>query len=116
MVFGEVWHDYSIEKITIDYDNIVLDLELDDIFKSVVFENFIAMEYIGQWDENIIKSIVVVDDCEFIDKALDNIKNNNSTRLKGAVKKDFNTQWKCVVVELIDGVKIRILCDNVVLG
>ena len=73
MVFGEVWHDYSLEKITIDYDNIVLDLELDNIFKSIVFENFIAIEYIGQWDENIIKSIFLVDDCEFIEKTLNMI-------------------------------------------
>ncbi len=113
MFFGEVWHDYSLEKITIDYDNIVLDLELDNILKSIVFENFIAIEYIGQWDENIIKSITVVDDCEFVKKALDNIKNNNDIHLKGAGKKDVNVQWKCVVIELIDGVKIRVVCDTI---
>ncbi|MBE6814057.1 MAG: hypothetical protein E7522_01265 [Ruminococcaceae bacterium] len=115
MFFGEVWHDYSLEKITIDYDNIVLDLELDNILKSIVLENFIAIEYIGQWDENIIKSISLVDDCEFIEKTLNKIKNNNDSYLKGAGKKDVNAQWKCVVIELIDGVRIRIVCDNIVL-
>ena len=115
MIFGEAWHDYSLEKITIDYDNIVLDLELDNIFKSIVFENFIAIEYIGQWDENIIKSISLVDDCAFIEKTLNKIKNNNDTLSRGAGKKDINAQWKCVVIELIDGVKIRVVCDNIVL-
>ena len=112
MVFGEVWHDCSLEKITIDYDNIVLELELDNVLKSIVFENFIAIEYIGQWDENIIKSISLVGDCEFIETTLNKI-NNNNTPLKGAGKKDLNAQWKCVVIELIDGVKIRIVCDTI---
>ncbi len=113
MVFGEVWHDCSLEKITIDYNNIILDLELDNILKSIVFENFIAIEYIGQWDENIIKSISLVDDCEFIEKILIKIKNNNDTLLKGAGKKDVNAQWKCVVIELIDDVKIKIVCETI---
>ncbi len=110
IAWGECWHDTLLERITIDYDNIVVEIEVNEKITKLICYNFIGFDYLGQWDENVIKCITLSEDDEMIFVAKERIKYNNS--LGGGVK-IFETQWKCVCIELIDGVVIHIICEKV---
>ena len=112
IMWGECWHDSSLDRITIDYDNIVVEMEVDDKVVRLICCNYIGIEYLGQWDENIIRKISLSNDSELILLAKNKIKSPNING--GGIKKyDFN--WKCMNIELIDGVIIQIICENVVI-
>lgn len=114
MVFGDIWHDSSIEKIVIQYNDIIVELETDTDVKKIIFRNYIAFDYIGQWDENIVEKIYEESNGDFIQYALKKVNFHNDTRYKGGGTRDINSDWKCVVIQLIDGVCIRIVCNNII--
>lgn len=109
-----VWHDSSIEKIVIEYNDIVLELDTDAGTKKIIFKNYIAMDYIGQWDENIVDAIYEENDNDIIKSALQKVNACNVTKYKGGGTRDINSNWKCMVIMLIDKVCIRIVCNNVI--
>jgi len=69
--------DYSLESINISYTNIEIIIELENRYK-IECENFISIDYIGQWDENIIDNIFVTSEDELIDLAKRKIQKNNN--------------------------------------
>lgn len=109
------WHDSSIEEIIVKYNDIIVELETDVGMQRIIFNNYIALDYIGQWDENIVDAIYEEKNSDIIGYALEKISTCNNTKCKGGGKRDINSAWTCVVIELIDGVCIRIVCDNVVM-
>lgn len=109
-----VWHDSAIDKITIEYNNIIIELETDAGIKKMILMNYIAFDYIGQWDENIVEAIYVESENDIIEKALKKINACNDTKNKGGGTRDIHSDWKCVIIKLIDSVCIKIVCDNVV--
>lgn len=109
-----VWHDSSIEKIVIEYNDIILELETDVGTKKIIFNNYIAIDYIGQWDENIVDAIYEEYDNDIIKSALQKVNACNDTKHKGGGTRDINSNWKCIVIMLIDKVCIRIVCNNVI--
>lgn len=111
--YGNIWHDSSLNKITIEYNEIVLEIETDICIKKIVFKDYIAFEYIGQWDENIIKSIYEGRDDILIKKALEGIKARNKLNYLGGGVRDINSDWKCVTIQLIDDTCIRIVCKDI---
>lgn len=111
---GDIWHDSSLDQILIEYNDIIMDLETDVGIKKFVFKNYIAFDYIGQWDENIVKAIYVENDNDFIKCALEKVNSCNVINSKGGGTRDINSDWKCIVIQLIDNVCIRIVCSDVV--
>ena len=109
-----VWHDSSIENIVIEYNNVIVELETDIGIKKIVLMNYIAFDYIGQWDENIVDAIYEERENDIINYALKKINECNDTKYKGGGTRDIHSEWKCVVIKLIDGVCINIVCDKVV--
>ena len=110
---GDYWHDSSLENIVIGYNDITIKIEREDKTILLKCANFIGIEYLGQWDENIIKRIYVDDNCDIIEKAKKSIAvNNNIEYLGGGVRK-FHSKWICLKIELIDGVVIKIVCDDI---
>lgn len=111
---NEAWHDSSVKKIIIEYNDITAILETDVEEKRIVFKNYIAFEYIGQWDENIVASIYEDSDNDFIEYALKKVNMCNNTKNKGGGTRNINSEWKCYVIKLIDNVCIKIVCDTVI--
>lgn len=111
---NEAWHDSSVEKIIIEYNDITAIIETNSEEKRIVFKNYIALEYIGQWDENIVASIYEDSDNDFVEDALKKVNRWNNTKNRGGGTRDINAKWKCYVIKLIDNVCIKIICDNVV--
>lgn len=109
-----MWHDSSIDKIVIEYNEIIVELDTDIGIKKFRFKNYISFDYIGQWDENIIESIYEESDNAVIRNALNKVNENNNIKYKGGGTRDINSNWKCVIIKLIDSVCIRIVCDNVI--
>ena len=110
---NEAWHDSSLEKIIIEYNDITVILEIDNREKKITFKNYIAFEYIGQWDENIVASIYEDSNTDFIECALKKVNMCNNTKIKGGGTRDINSEWKCYVIKLLDNVCIKIVCDTV---
>ena len=104
--------DYSLESINISYTNIEIIIELENRYK-IECENFISIDYIGQWDENIIDNIFVTSEDELIDLAKRKIQKNNNIDLKGGGSRDFYGKWLCLIIKLIDSVEIKIVCSRV---
>lgn len=78
------WNDFLLDKILIDYSNIYVHmLTPKDSLLQIQCCNFIGINYIGQWDENIIKDIHISRDSCLIDNALKKIGKNNSINHKG---------------------------------
>ena len=107
---GECWHDCSLEEISIEYDCIIITIEKNNSIIKLKCYNFIGIEYLGQWDENIIKQIIISYDNEMITRAKKNIKYKD---IKGGGTKEYNSEWKCLIIELIDNINIYIVCKDV---
>ena len=80
-----------------------------------MFENYIAFDYIGQWDENIVEAIYEDKSNEIIEHALKKVIALNNTEYKGGGARDIDSDWSCIVIRLIDGVCIRTVCNCVLL-
>lgn len=104
--------DYSLEEIRIDYADIqiVCAHEKKCVIRCV---NFIAISYIGQWDENIIDEIFITRDDELIEESRRKVRQNNDITSAGGGTKNYDGQWLCLVVRLIDSVEIKIVCSDV---
>ena len=109
-----MWHDSSIEKIVIEYNEITVELDTYIGVKKIRFINYISFDYIGQWDENIIECIYEEGDNDVIKNALNKVNKNNNTKYKGGGTRDINSNWKCIIIKLIDDVCIRIVCNDVI--
>lgn len=72
--------------------------------------DFIGIEYLGQWDENVIGNISVEENTSLTKTTLEKIKKNNNIGLKGGGTREYNTPWLDVCIELIDGLCIHIIC------
>lgn len=108
------WNDFLLDKILIDYSNIYVHmLTPKDSLLQIQCCNFIGINYIGQWDENIIKDIHISRDSCLIDNALKKIGKNNSINHKGGGTREYNACWYDVSIELIDKICIHIICQTV---
>lgn len=107
------WYDSSLEKIVIEYNDIIAEIELDEKIYKIIFKNYIAINFIGQWDENIIKDIYEDPNNDLIATALAKISLNNNTEFYGGGKRCFDSIWSCIIIKLIDNTMIQIVCDSI---
>ncbi|MGF6906725.1 hypothetical protein [Fusobacterium sp. PH5-44] len=107
------WHDTFFEKLEMNFDTIIIYLSYNEILITLACKNYIGISYLGHWDESVIKDIKVRIDEMITEKALDIIKNNNTYDSKGGGLKSINDEWYNVVIELIDNVKMNIICSDI---
>ena len=98
------WHDSYLEKIVIEYNKCLVELtDYNDKRVDIVCEGFRSIVYIGQYDENIIKDINIIESSDLIEKTKNSIKENYSY---------IETGLKQLEIELIDDVKIQIIAEE----
>lgn len=107
------WNDFLLESISIDYDKIVIVTSLDDKIIEIICKNFISIQYLGQWDENVISTIKVFEDDYFCKESRLIVDKNNTRNLLGGGTKSINNIWYHVQIGLLDGVNIHIVCTNI---
>lgn len=114
LINDSTWNDYLLEDILIDYSDIhIHTLTPRELRKDFVCCDFIGIEYLGQWDENIIGNISVAENTSLTKTTLEKIKKNNNIELKGGGTREYNTLWLDVCIELIDGLCIHIICKSI---
>ncbi|MBP3365463.1 MAG: hypothetical protein J6K96_00560 [Treponema sp.] len=104
--------DYSLEEIKIDYDKIAIEIRREKKYR-IDCLHFLAISYIGQWDENIIENVFITENDDFIAEVKSKIKKNNNINFKGGGTRDFNADWICLTIRLIDALEIKIVCSDV---
>lgn len=107
------WNDFLLESIEINYDRIVVVTSIDDKIVKINCNNFISIQYIGQWDENVISMIKVYEDDNFCQESRLIVNKNNKSTLLGGGIKNVNDIWYHLQIELIDRVNIHIVCTDI---
>lgn len=108
------WNDFSLDTILIDYSDIwVRILTPKESQLKIKCCNFVGIDYLGQWDENIIRDIHISKDSHLIDNVLNKINQNNDTNHKGGGSRLYTGNWYDVCIELIDELHIHIICQNI---
>ena len=111
----ELCVDSSLDDIHISYENIDIFIELENGRRiNVTGEGFVAIDYSGNWDENVIKKIELNRDTVYIKHVLDGIKNRNDiTRDGGGVGiRKFDDLWYELDIILIDDLIIKIVAQR----
>ena len=108
------WEDSYLDEIVINYSKIIIKISSEYMgLKKIVCEEFISIKYIGQWDENIINTIDVTSNSDFINESLQLVKDNYlNTEIIGC-NKHINDNWLQLRINLIDNVNIIIVCKNI---
>ena len=77
------------------------------------FIEYIALEYIGHWDESIIESIQADLQGELIEKALSEVKKNYlDTEIPFCEKHIYDT-WIQVNIKISDGGEVKVVCKDI---
>lgn len=96
-----------MNNISINYDECKIDIE--DLFnreRTLLCSAFRSIEYIGQYDENVIKDINVIDKSDLINRTAAVIEKCNRCKDENLVELN---------VELIDSVSIKIICQKIII-
>lgn len=111
---SKCWTDAIFNKIEMDYDDISIDISINDNKSVKIYcNNYIGIHCSGHWDENVIKDIIIVNDSMLIDECIQNIqKNYGANPCKGGGMKNINDQWYQMKVVFIDGNIIEIVCNG----
>jgi len=109
------WADQLLNEIIVDSPHIIARVELDsNTIYEFAFINFISIIYVGRWDESVIHDIYLDNDGELIEQSLSEIRNNyGENPMKGLGYINIDCDWKQINIELIDGVVIKIVCEDI---
>lgn len=106
--------DFRLIELNIEYNCVTISLTNDSGSEhKIICKGFTAIEYIGQWDESIIKSIEVYENTAFINRTLKCVKTKNESLYIEGNDRNKDTKWLEVNVTLIDKVSIKIVCSDV---
>ena len=110
------WADWSLNKLEIDYERIVIKVTQEEIKATVNLccNDYIGFSFIGHWDESVIEEIIVESKGSLIDNSLQTVKKlyGENPSLGGGVKK-IHDKWYQVNIRLIDGNTVKIACRSV---
>lgn len=105
MINDKSWRDSYLDRINIEYDKCLIELtDRIDRYRVILCQKFCSINYIGQFDENVIENIRVVEDSEFIQETKRVIKKRNCASV--------SLELKQLEIELIDGVLIQIVASD----
>ena len=103
------WHDSMLDNIKIEYNSCTVNFtDYNDEERVISCSDFSGIEYLGQYDENIIKSIKLLENSNYVTKIKTIIKDNNSNYT--------DSELKVLEIVLIDNVKIIIVAKEFVLS
>lgn len=108
---SDAWHDFSMDKITIDYDNIIVNLsdEGEVIIKCC---EYIFFSSVSHWDENILKAISIDENAPIIKKTLGTIKQRYGEDYMGGGTKKISDQYCCIRFEFLDDNIFEVICKS----
>ena len=106
------WSDCLLESITVDYDKALVKISYDDNIIDIICVNFISIQYLGQWDESVIKAIKVYEEDGFCQDCKEIVKKFNPITLSGGGVKKIDDIWYHIEIELLDGVKASLICTE----
>lgn len=105
MINSISWYDSYLDRINIEFDKCLIELtDYEEKYRVIICHKFSSIRYIGQYDENVIKSIRTTDNSALIQETKDRIqKSNLGDALPGL---------KQLEIVLIDGVSIEIVAGD----
>lgn len=109
------WADWSIEKLEIDYDRVMISVS-EDVEGAVTIccKDYIGFSFIGHWDESVIEDITVETKGNLIDESLQTVKNLYGEKpLPGGGVKNIDDSWYQINIKLIDGNIIKVACKSI---
>ena len=108
------WHDYYLDSISLDYDNVKIVLcDYSDAKTVLVCEQYIGIQYLGHWDECVVDNIHVQNRNELTEKSLEIVKNNYPQNMCGGGSRKLDDEWLECIIRLIDNNEVKIVCKNV---
>ena len=103
------WHDSMLGNIKIEYNSCTVNFtDYNDEERVISCSDFSGIEYLGQYDENVIKSITLLKNSNYVTRVKTIIKGNNSNYT--------DSELKVLEIVLIDNVKIIIVAKEFVLS
>lgn len=107
---SDSWHDFSLDKIFIDYDNISVHLEDGKIIIKCC--EYIYFSSFAHWDENILKAIQIDDTAPIINKTLQAIQKSSGANHLGGGTKSLSDKYYYIGFEFLDGNIFEVVCKN----
>ncbi|MCA1032994.1 hypothetical protein LCL95_18560 [Bacillus timonensis] len=110
------WSDWSLIKIEIDYNRILIIIGINNetYIVKISCQDYIGISYIGHWDESILDDIEVEKKGSLIDKSLKKVENlYGENPLPGGGTKKIEDNWFQINIKLIDGNTVKVVCKNI---
>jgi hypothetical protein len=106
-----LWPDAAIERLTVDYDTVVLRIrEATGTVKRVRCEGHIGLSLNGFWDEVIIEGADVLTSHPAIDRAVASITQRLGDTWLDSGNEERNTRrWAVLVARLSDGCTLEVV-------
>ena len=107
--------DYCIESIIIRDNDIFIYISREDVKAVIICNRYIGIEYLGNWEDVIIKYAVIRSNGELVHKSLDTIKEKYNTKYLTNPKYNLDwikTEWRLLEIVFTDGMKIEIACKE----
>ena len=109
--YPESWHDFGIDKIIIDYEDVLvfLDIEAKVIIKC---SEYIYFSSFAHWDENVLKAISIDENAPIINNTLNTITERYGKNILGGGTKKLSDKYYCIRFEFIDDNIFEIVCKS----
>jgi hypothetical protein len=107
----ESWHDFRIEKIVVEYDDILVNLSNENQLM-IKCSEYIHFSSFAHWDENILKSISIDEKTELIQVLLKTIHSKYGDNYFGGGTKSLSDKYYCIKFEFLDGNLFEVVCKN----
>lgn len=109
------WIDSFFSELNVKSNNIeIVVIGEEGVKYKLTFIEYIALEYLGHWDESIIESIQIDTNGELVEKALSEVKKNYlDTEIPFCEKHLYDT-WKQVNLKITDGSIVKVVCKDVI--
>ena len=107
--YPDSWHDSMLDSIKIEYNSCTINFtDYNDVERVISCVGFSGIEYLGQYEENVIQSIKPLENSNYVTKVKTIIKESNSNYT--------DSELKVLEILLIDNVKIIIVAREFVLS
>ena len=109
-----LWADAEIEKMEIDYGNVLLTItESNDRKKNILFKGYIGYSVSGFWDEIVIEQFLLHENHPFLDSCIQQLEKKYGKNLPPSGDEYRNQKkWLLSEVCLIDGTSIFIAANG----